>query len=108
MPASVWNTALSWTFEWRPMTIGSLSPRNTAPYQTLAPAATSTAPTRTAVGAIQAESATRGESSPSAISVGPCSVAIGGFLSAPADPPPCDDRRDETDEAENAAPDPRP
>src|SRR2546421_8541332 len=44
-------TTLSWTFESRPTTMESKSPRSTAPCQTLAPSSTVTSPTSTALGA---------------------------------------------------------
>src|SRR2546428_8069994 len=50
-PRSTCTTALSWTFESRPTTIESKSPRSTAPCQMLAPSSTVTSPTRTALGA---------------------------------------------------------
>src|SRR5437870_7952549 len=50
-PRSTCTTTLSWTFESRPTTIESKSPRSTAPCQTLAPSSTVTSPTSTALGA---------------------------------------------------------
>ena len=55
-----WMTQLSWTLEPAPITIASLSPRRTAPNQIEAPACTVTSPIRTAVGAMNASSATCG------------------------------------------------
>src|SRR3989440_6139201 len=51
MPRSTCMTTLSWTFESRPTTMESKSPRSTAPCQTLAPSSTVTSPTSTALGA---------------------------------------------------------
>src|SRR3989440_1298212 len=51
MPRSTCTTTLSWTFESRPTTMESKSPRSTAPCQTLAPSSTVTSPTSTALGA---------------------------------------------------------
>src|SRR2546422_6814425 len=51
MPRSTCTTTLSWTFESRPTTIESKSPRSTAPCQMLAPSSTLTSPTSTALGA---------------------------------------------------------
>src|SRR5438309_8335929 len=51
MPRSTCTTTLSWTFESRPTTIESKSPRSTAPCQTLAPSSIVTSPTSTALGA---------------------------------------------------------
>src|SRR2546425_2326824 len=51
IPRSTCTTTLSWTFESRPTTIESKSPRSTAPCQTLAPSSTVTSPTSTALGA---------------------------------------------------------
>ena len=53
-------TALSCTFAPSPTEMVDSSPRNTAPNQTLAPAAISTSPMRTAVGAMYASACTRG------------------------------------------------
>jgi hypothetical protein len=51
---------LSWTFERSPMTMRSMSPRNTVPNHTDAPLSTVTSPMRTAVGAMNASGATFG------------------------------------------------
>src|SRR5437660_249802 len=51
MPRSTCMTTLSWTFESRPTTMESKSPRSTAPCQPLAPSSTVTSPTSTALGA---------------------------------------------------------
>src|SRR6266566_5026788 len=51
MPRSTCMTTLSWTFESRPTTMESKSPRSTAPCQTLEPSFTITSPTSTALGA---------------------------------------------------------
>src|SRR5438309_2077645 len=51
MPRSTCTTTLSWTFESRPTTMESKSPRSTAPCQTLAPSSIVTSPTSTALGA---------------------------------------------------------
>src|SRR5437870_2294497 len=51
MPRSTCTTTLSWTFESRPTTMESKSPRSTAPCQTLAPSSIVTSPARTALGA---------------------------------------------------------
>src|SRR3989454_1491998 len=50
-PRSTCTATLSWTFESRPTTIESKSPRSSAPCQMLAPSSTVTSPTRTALGA---------------------------------------------------------
>ena len=55
-----WMTQLSCTLEPWPITIALLSPRSTAPNQIEAPASTVTSPIRTAVGAMNASSATCG------------------------------------------------
>jgi len=52
-PGSVCNVALSWICERSPSSIHSLSPRNTAPNQTLASILSRTLPISVAVGAIQ-------------------------------------------------------
>src|ERR1700712_2045158 len=52
-PMSVCITVPSWTLLFSPMSISSLSPRNTAPTQTLALACSLILPMRVAVGAIQ-------------------------------------------------------
>ena len=52
-PASVCSTLRSWTLEFSPTVIGSLSPRSTAPNQTLAPGFRITLPRTVAPGAIQ-------------------------------------------------------
>src|SRR5947208_3475262 len=51
LPRSTCTTTLSWTFESRPTTMESKSPRSTAPCQTLAPSSIVTSPTSTALGA---------------------------------------------------------
>src|SRR5438309_11871709 len=51
MPRSTCTTTLSWTFESRPTTMESKSPRSTVPCQTLAPSSIVTSPTSTALGA---------------------------------------------------------
>src|SRR6478735_170373 len=59
-PASVCTTTPSCRLLRSPSTIGSTSARSTAVYQTLEPARSSTAPTRSALGATQAVSWTAG------------------------------------------------
>ena len=61
---SEWRTAPSWTLLPAPTTIGEPSARMTAAYQTLASAATCTAPTRVAPSATKASGATSGVQSP--------------------------------------------
>src|SRR3954452_2324529 len=55
------STELSWMFAPARTTMRPKSARRTAPYQTDAPASTSTSPTRVAVGAIQASGCTCGD-----------------------------------------------
>ena len=64
-PMSVCITAASCTLLRAPMVIHSLSPRSTAPYQTLAPSPRLTRPMTSALSATQAVGAMRGASSPS-------------------------------------------
>ncbi len=52
-PGSVCSTQASWTFEFSPTVINSLSPRSTAPHQTDAFFSSLTLPITAAVGAIQ-------------------------------------------------------
>src|SRR3954471_20583721 len=83
LPLSTWKTQLSCTLLRAPIVMGSLSARNTAPYQTLAPAPIVTEPARVALGATQASLATCGTLSPSAICMSPtypveCSADPGG------------------------------
>ena len=65
MPLSVCSTLPSCTLQLRPSVIQSLSPRSTAPYQTLAPSARRTRPMTLAVSATQALSAICGTQSSS-------------------------------------------
>ena len=63
-PGSACSTQPSWTFVRAPIRIGSVSPRNTAPYQTLDCSPKYTAPITKAPGATKEESATSGLLSP--------------------------------------------
>ncbi len=63
-PGSACSTQPSWTFVRAPIRIGSVSPRNTAPYQTLDCSPKYTAPMTKAPGATKEDSATSGLLSP--------------------------------------------
>jgi hypothetical protein len=54
-PSSTWTMVPSWRLLSGPMTIGAMSPRSTAPYQTLASSPIVTSPITAAPGAMNAE-----------------------------------------------------
>ena len=64
MPMSVCSRQPSWTLVRAPSVIQSLSPRSTAPYQTLLPSAMRTRPITWALSATQAVGSIWGASSP--------------------------------------------